>query len=129
MSLEAKIEELTGKIDELIAVMGNGEAKAPAKKAPASGGAKKATTASKKKGPSPDDVAEAFGTYLTTGSATEKKKARTVVKAIVDKFEVERITALDESDYEEALQLLKDYQSDEDPLDLFDDEGDDDSML
>lgn len=126
MSLEAKIEELTAKIGELIETMG-GETK-PAGKAPAKASGKTPAKSGGKKPTSPDAVAEAFGTYLASGSTAEKKKARQVVKAVVDKFDVERISALDASDFDEALSILKEYQAGEDPLEIFE-EDEDEGML
>ena len=124
MSLEDRIAELTAAVEANTAALLGGEApakKAPAKKAPA----KKTTT---KKGPTVDEVAEKFGAYMTTGSAAAKKKAKQVVKAITEHFEVERVTKIDPGQFQEALDMLAQYEDDEDPLGVFD-EDDDDGMV
>jgi hypothetical protein len=118
MSLEDRIAELTAAVEANTAALLGGDApakKAPAKKAPA----KKTTT---KKGPGVDEVAEKFGAYMNTGSAAAKKKAKQVVKAITEHFEVERITKMDPDQFQEALDMLAQYEDDEDPLGVFDDE-------
>lgn len=125
MSLEAAIEKLTAAVEANTAALTGGKApatKAPAKKAPA----KKAPA--KKSGPTSDDLATAFGEYLKTGDKDDRAAAKANVKAIIDHFEVDRITNLDEDKYQEALDLLAQYKEGEDPLGGGEEEGDDDLM-
>lgn len=129
MSVEAKAKALSDALVDLmteIAGSGGGSTKATGSK-PASG---RKPAASKKKEIMVDDLAEAFGKYLNTGNAAAKKKAKSAVQGIVANFDAERVTKLDPDNFEEALDLLKQYQDGEDPLSLFDeDDGDDESPI
>ena len=120
MSLEAALAANTAALEANTAALTGG--KAPAKAA----GSKPAGRAAKKADITVDVVAEKFGDFLNTGSAAAKKKAKLVVKGIVTHFEVERITKLDAEDFPKAMELLGQYQEGEDPLELFDEENEDD---
>lgn len=127
MSVEAKTQALASALADLITeIAGSGGASKPASK-PAAG--KKPAASSKKKEIMVDDLAEAFGKFLNTGNAAAKKKAKTAVQGIVAHFEAERVTKLDPDNFEEALDLLKQYQDGEDPLSLFEEEEDDESPI
>lgn len=129
MSLEQAIKDLTAAVEANTAALAGGESK-PAAKAPAKAPAKKAPAKkAEKKGPGPDDLAEAFGAYLKNGSAAERKEAKTHVKAIIDHFEVDRITNLDAEHYEEALAMLEQYKDGEDPLGDGEEEEEDDNLM
>lgn len=126
MSLEAKIEALTTAVENLTAKMEGG---APAKSTGTAKPKATGTAKAKPKGPTVDDVAEKFATYMNKGSAAAKKKAKVVVKGIVDHFEAERITKIDPDSFPEALKLLEAYEDGEDPLELFGEEEEDDGGM
>ena len=129
MSLEDRIAELTAAVEANTAALLGGEA--PARKgntATRRGGKATGEKTTTKKGPTVDEVAEKFGAYMTTGSAAAKKKAKQVVKAITEHFEAERVTKIDPGQFQEALDILAQYEDDEDPLGVFD-EDDGDGMV
>jgi len=134
MSLEQAIKDLTAAVEANTEALGSGggESKAPAK-TPAKAPAKKPAAkkpAAKKTGPGPDDLAEAFGKYMKAGSKEDRETAKTHVRAIISHFDVDRITNLDAEHYEEALDLLAQFQAGEDPLgDGEEDEEEDDSLM
>lgn len=125
MSLEQKIEALTAAIEANTKVHSGGKAPAKSTGGKSTGG--KSTTGAK--GVTVDQVAEAFGGYLNSGSAAAKKKAKLVVKAIVEKFDAERITKIDPDDFKEAMGLLTEYKDGDDPLGIFEEEDDDDDGM
>jgi hypothetical protein len=119
MSLEAAIKELTEAVKANTAAVSGGAATGtkPAGTKPAAGAKKPAAKKpAAKKGPTADTIAEAFGEYLKTGDKEERDTAKTHVKAIIAHFDVGRITELDESNYQEALDLLAQYKEGEDPF-------------
>ena len=130
MSLEAKAKAFTTALIDLMTEIAASGGESPAKTTskPASGKPASGKAAGGKKGAeiTVDTVAEKFGNYLNTGSAAAKKKAKIVVKGIIEHFEAERISKIDPDQFGEALKLLKQYEDDEDPLDLFDEDGEDD---
>jgi hypothetical protein len=133
MSLEQAIKDLTAAVEANTAALAGGASKPaskPAGKAAEKPAGKAASKPAAKKGPGPDVLAETFGLYLKTGSAAERKEAKANVKAIIDHFEVDRITNLDPEHYEEALALLEQFKDGEDPLgDGEEEEEDDDSLM
>lgn len=123
MSLEAAIKELTEAVKANTAAQGG---KAPAKSTSGTKSTSK-TTSKKKEGPDITEVAEAFGEFLNNGSTAAKKKAKKIVQAILEKLDAPRVTKLDADDLPEAMELLTAYKDDgEDPLDVFEDEDEDD---
>lgn len=124
MSLEAAIVKLTEAVEANTAALTGGAAK-PSGTKPASKPAAGKKPAGKAKGPSPDDLAQAFGEYLKTGGSDERAEAKANVKKIIDHFGVDRITNLDAENYQEALDLLAQFKDGEDPLgDGEEEEGD-----
>lgn len=128
MSLEAAIVKLTEAVEANTAALTGGAAKPSGTKAadkPASKPAAGKKPAGKAKGPSPDDLAQAFGEYLKTGGSDERAEAKANVKKIIGHFDVDRITNLDAENYQEALDLLAQFKDGEDPLgDGEEEEGD-----
>lgn len=128
MSLEAKIDALIEALDRNTAsTNGGAEAAAPAKKAPA-----KKTPAKKpaaKKGPTVDELAERFGNYMKTGTKADKAEAKANVMKIVEHFESDRITNIDPDNFQEAIDLLTQYEEGEDPLAGEDDDDDGDDIM
>lgn len=127
MSLEDAINKLTAAVEANTKALGG---KAPAKETAGSSKPSKPAASSKKKdGPDLDEVVDKFGTYLNEGSAAHKKKAKKIVAAILSKFDQARVSKLEPDDFVEALDLLAQYQEGEDPLDVFEDEEDDDDGM
>lgn len=133
MSLEAQIKELTEALRENTEALLSGggapaKGKAPAKskaddeeKAPAKGGRKAKITA--------DVMAKKYAAFLSEGSAAEKKKAKQIVKGILEHLDAERVSAIEAENWDEAVELLTQYQNGEDPLDILDGGDDDDAMI
>ena len=123
MSLEEALAANTAALEANTAALTGGKASTgtAAKKTPA-----KKPAAKKPAAVTVDVVAEKFGAFLNSGSAAAKKKAKVIVKGIVDNYEAERITKIDPDSFEEAIAFLKQYQDGEDPLELFESEDDDD---
>jgi len=128
MSLEAKIDLLIEALDRNTAAKGGDDA-APAKKpaAAAKKPAAKKTTA--KKGPTVDDLAERFGNYMKAGTKAEKAEAKANVMKIVEHFESDRITNIDPENFQEALDLLTQFEEGEDPLGGEEEEDDGDDIM
>lgn len=132
MSLEDKIDALTAAIEANTKALtgGAGTKSTGTKSTGTKSTGTKGKSSSGANGVTVDQVAEAFGGYLNSGSAAAKKKAKLVVKGIVENFDAERITKIDPEQFKEAMELLAQYKDGEDPLDLFDsDEDDDDGMV
>jgi hypothetical protein len=92
-------------------------------KAPAKG-------ATKKKGKTVDDVAEAFGAYLGIKDADERNERKEHVKAILANFGAKKATEIPEDNFEEALAHLQQFIDGEDPYaDADGDEEDEDGAL
>lgn len=112
MSLEQQIEKLTAALEaNTKALLGSGGGKSSGGGSSSSGGGK-----STKKELTVDDLGKKFSAYL----AAEGDEAKANVRKIVQKFGVKKITALDPSDFEEALAILAKLEDGEDP---FEDEG------
>lgn len=129
MSLEEAIKANTAAVEKLTAQLAKGGGSASTGSKPTGKAGGKSTSGAK--GVTVDQVAEAFGGYLNSGSAAAKKKAKLVVKGIVENFDAERITKIDPEQFKEAMELLAKYKDGEDPLELFesDDDDDDDGMV
>lgn len=131
MSLEAKIDLLIEALDRNTAAKGGDDA-APAKKtAAANKPAANKTTPKKttaKKGPTVDDLAERFGNYMKAGTKAEKAEAKANVMKIVEHFESDRITNIDPENFQEALDLLTQFEEGEDPLGGEEEDDGDDIM-
>jgi len=132
MSLEAAIAKLTAAVEANTAALEGGASapadKAPAKKAPAKKApAKKPAT---KKGPTADDIAEQFGSYMKEGDADERAQAKANVRAIIEAMETDRLTNLDPEQFGQALEYLEAFKAGEDPFEEEggEEEGDDDLM-
>lgn len=126
MSLEAKIEALTGAVEalteqvktqnETVAKALGGKATGTAAKSTttkATGTAAKKTTTTKKtttkpKAPTEADIRELFGPYLAGASdkATKKRLIETT-KPLLEHFGVDRVTEVAEEQRQEALDLGK----------------------
>lgn len=128
MSLEAKTQALATAFADLIAEIAGGST-GETKSAGGKAAGAKGKAAGKKAGTTVDQLAEKFGAFLSSGSAAEKKKAKQIVGAIVQHFDAERVSKIDPENFDEALTMLAAYQNDDDPLDLFDGDGDDDGGL
>lgn len=142
MSLEEALKENTAAVlkhnallEKMLAGAG-GKATAPAstekkttapadKKADAP--APKKTTASKSKGEiTTEMMAEKVTAYLKTGDAATRADRKDHVKQIIDHYEVERFTAIEPTDFAEALEMLAAFGRGENPFSNGDDDGDDD---
>lgn len=107
MSLEDAIKELTDAVKaNTAAIKGGGAASGGTK--PAGGG----KPADKPKKTTLDQVAKAFGAYLSA----EGDDAKPVVKKINAHFGVKKVSEIPEDKFDEALSILKQYQDGEDPL-------------
>jgi hypothetical protein len=106
MSLEDAIKELTDAVKANTAALKAGGGSTGGKAA--SGG----KAADKPKKTTLDQVAKAFGAYLSA----EGDDAKPVVKKINGHFGVKKVSEIPEDKFDEALELLKQYQDGEDPL-------------
>lgn len=110
MSLEASIQDLTEAVKAQTALMQTmaksapAAAKAePAKKAPAKKAPAKKTT--KPRAPTPEDVVEAYGTFLKAAdNKTDRNKLVGAVKPVCEHFGIERISEIDPDNCAEALE-------------------------
>ena len=134
MSLEAAIAKLTAAVEANTAAL-EGGASAPADKGTAkkpAAGAKKAPAKkpATKKGPTADDIAEQFGSYMKEGDADERAQAKANVRAIIEAMETDRLTNLDPEQFGQALEYLEAFKAGEDPFEEEggEEEGDDDLM-
>ncbi len=128
MSLEAKIDALIEALDRNTASNSGDAAATPAKKPAAAAKKTPAKKPAAKKGPTVDDLAERFGNYMKTGTKADKAEAKANVMKIVEHFESDRITNIDPDNFQEALDLLTQYEEGEDPLSGDDDDDGDDIM-
>ena len=129
MALEDKIDALIEALNANTKALGGAAGKASTGGSSGKSSSGKASATKKKDGISPDDFAEEFGKYLSTGSKDDKAKAKKVVGGIIKKFDAERVSKIDPDDFDDALAILKAYRDeDEDPLELFD-EDDDGGMM
>jgi hypothetical protein len=80
----------------------------------AASGGKKATPA-KKKGPTLDQVSEAFTEYLGVKDKDVRKERIGEVKSILEYFGVGKATEIEEENWAEALGYLKQYEDGEVP--------------
>lgn len=109
MSLEDAIKELTEAVKaNTAALKGSGGSTGGSSSGKASTGGK----AADKKKTTLDQVAKAFGAYLSA----EGDDAKPVVKKINGHFGVKKVSEIPEDKFDEALELLKQYQDGEDPL-------------
>ena len=111
MSLEAKIEALTAALQENTAAL-TGSAKPASKPAGKPAGKAPAKKPAAKKTTTTDDATEKFGAYL----ASDPDAAKVAVRAIVAHFGVKRVSEIEESDLDEALVFLGQFQEGEDPF-------------
>lgn len=99
---------------------------APADKKPDAAASKKAT-ASKSKGEiTTEMMAEKVTAYLKTGDAATRAEHKDHVRQIIEHYEVERFTAIDPTDFAEALEMLAAFGRGENPFSNGADDGDDD---
>lgn len=132
MSLEAAIKELTEAVKaNTAALSGKAPAKstesAPSGKAdkPASGKPSGKASGGKKK-TTVETVAARFGAYLGGKTGTDKKTAAANVRRIVEHYEVDRVSEVDEDQFDELLAMLDKFEAGEDPFDDEDGEEDED---
>ena len=118
MALEDKIEELIAAIKENTAAV-KGGASAPAKESKPSSSGK---APEKKRTTTIDQVAKAFGSYLST----EGDKGKAAVRKIIAHFGVGKVSEIDEDSFDEALALLKKFQDGEDP---FGEDGEEEDLM
>ena len=118
--LTAALEANTAAMNKMIEMSG-GKA-APAGKAASSkpaekpaAGKGKAASGGKKKKTTVDDIAKAFGGYLSVKDKDERAERAANVKAIVEYFGVAKATEIDEGDFDEALKYLQQYIDGETP--------------
>lgn len=143
MSLEEALKENTAAVLEHNALLkkmlagAGGKASTPAatdKKPAAPADNKKAeatsskkATGSKSKGEiTTEMMAEKVTAYLKTGDAATREERKGHVKQIIDHYEVERFTAIDPTDFAEALEMLAAFGRGENPFSNGEDDGDDD---
>lgn len=110
MALEDKIDALIEALNantKALSGSGGGSGKA------ASGGSKPAAAAAAKKGPTLDAVVKRYGAYM----AAEGDDGKAMVRKVVKHFDGTKISELDESKYQEALDLLDKIEAGEDPFD------------
>lgn len=120
MSIEDKLAELTEALKENTEALQSGGGSATSK---SSGTKAPSKSTTKKDGITADQLAENFAEFMAEGSATDKKKAKKIVKAIVDHFGAARVSEIDFEDGPKAMELLKQYKDDEDPLEIFEEDG------
>ena len=61
------------------------------------------------------NVTDKFGEYLSVEDEDERAERRANVRKIVDHFGVAKASALDESDYAEAIKMLDTYEAGDEP--------------
>ena len=143
MSLEDALKENTAAVLEHNALLkkmlagAGGKAaapSAPADKKPAAPADKKTdapaskkASGSKSKGEiTTEMMAEKVTAFLKTGDADVRAERKAQVKQIIDHYEVERFTAIEPTDFAEALEMLAAFGRGENPFSNGDDDGDDD---
>ena len=82
-----------------------------------------------KKALSLDDVKMAFGEYLSVDEKQLRDERKSNVAAILAGFKVKQVRDLDESLFEEALQMLKEYVESEESPEAEEDAGEDESLI
>lgn len=139
--LTAALEANTAALEKIIASGGGakaaGAAAAAGKPAGAAAAGAKAGAAAGAKGggkkkTTVEDVATAFGGYLSIKDAAERAERKANVKAIVDYFGAAKATEIDPTSFDEALRYLQQYIDGETPD--FDGaggegDGDDDALV
>lgn len=117
MSLEDAIRDLIVALEANTAALG-GAAPAEAKPAETKPAETKTTKAkaTKAKATTAETVAKAFGAYL----AEEGDGAKAVLRKINAHFGVKRVTEVDPTRFDEALELLERFRNGEDPFDAED---------
>lgn len=144
MSLEDALNANTAAVLEHTAVLkkmlagagGKATASAPAsdkkgaaaseKKAAAPASDKKASGSKSKGEITTEMMAEKVTAYLKSGDAATRDERKGHVKQIIDHYEVERFTAIDPTDFAEALEMLAAFGRGENPFSNGEDDGDDD---
>lgn len=132
MALEDDIKELTAAIKEQTTLLKSMRA---AKAGPDAGGAAAGTakatttakTTAKPKGPTIETIKARFGAFLGTEDKAERKTRIAQIAAMNAHFGVERPSALDPSQFEEALGYLDQLEAGEEPD--YGDEGGGDGAL
>ena len=79
----------------------------------------------KPKAPSKDDIQKAFTEFMSTTDVDERKRRRDIVIAIAGNFGAPKATEIVEGKRQEALDMLAQYESNEDPLGIFGEPGED----
>lgn len=123
--MSGSIEKLTAAIEANTAALNKIIASGGTK--PAAAGAAATKPAGKpagKKKTSVEDVAKAFGDYLSIKDKDERETRKSNVKAIVEYFNAAKATEIDPDNFDEALRYLQQYIDGETPD--FDGAGGDD---
>lgn len=127
MSLEALLTKLTASLDrnsealEALNTKAGGTKPAadkPAAGKPAAGkpAAGKPAAGRKPKAVTAEDVAEAVGAYLADADDdADRKERKAKVRAVLDYFGAERVSAMDAAHFEEAMTYMKQLQAGETP--------------
>lgn len=76
-----------------------------------------------------DDVKAAFGEYLAVEDKAEQADRKANVGAILASFKIKQVRDLTEDQFDDALELLKEYVDALEAGDDGDDDGDDESLI